>query len=249
MDSTLVSLESKKDNLEVSDSKKALFFNYHEFCVTSYSELGTSLVCDHSDDEALCITHFPNVYVPIESVSFKETRLVRIPRRFESYVDIPNFSTQLPGKEPAALVKHTTNGKFVAKGIYQGQAFGMASVSPLSDYLSDSEFKKIIETINEYLYNGFHHASRMDSVNAVLDTLTFQIWNSLLIRATKSPLLELEEYVQALNKSAAFQDKNLRLISPKRSGFLSVCYQKFKDVAKGSNGVQLTHTNHLSYTA
>ncbi|SCU97340.1 LAME_0F19350g1_1 [Lachancea meyersii CBS 8951] len=222
MDSTLASSSSRKD-LEVSASKQALFFNYHEFSVTRYIDIGDTQETEHTDDQALCITHFPNVYCALGSLQFRETRLVRIPRRFEFHVDIPEFSTQLPGQEPAALVNSATNKRFVARGIYQGQVYGLSSVSPLSGHLSDAEFQEIVETVNAFLRQAYTCTSKQNFVNAVLDTLTFHLWNVMAIRMFKSPLLALEDYVRVLNASPWFYERKLRLISPRRSGYLSVC--------------------------
>ncbi|SCU86853.1 LADA_0E00650g1_1 [Lachancea dasiensis] len=223
MNSTLESLSSDKENPDLVKSKAPLFFNYHEFSVTRYFDLETQLMSDHPQDLALCITHFPNVYTAMDSQQYFETRLVRIPRRFDVHVDVPSFSTQLPGQEPAALVGSHGGDRFVPRGVYQNQAFGLWSVSPLSNYMTSAEFREVVDTVNNYLLRAYSTDSWWNLASAILDTLTFHMWNSIAIRVFRSPLQDLENYVETLNESASFKEKKLRLISPRRSGYLSVC--------------------------
>ncbi|SCU80803.1 LAFA_0C01244g1_1 [Lachancea sp. 'fantastica'] len=225
MNSTLVSSSSHKE-AENPTSKQALFFNYHEFSVTKYADLGSDQETEHGGDQALCITHFPNVYCALGSARFQETRLVRIPRRFEQTVDVPAFSTQLPGREPAALVDNANSVNFVPRGVYQGQIYGMSSVSPLSGLMSDSEFQELVETINEYLLKAYTSTAGWNLVNSILDIFTFHLWSFVAARVFENPLLVLEDYVKTLNASPEFQERRLRLISPRKSGYLSVCSEK-----------------------
>lgn len=222
MNSTLVSSSLHKD-VENPTLKQALFFNYHEFSVTRYAELGEDQETEHEDDQALCITHFPNVHCALESVRFRETRLVRIPRRFESTVDVPAFSTQLPGREPAALVDSSNNATFVPRGVYQGQIYGMSSVSPLSGLMSDAEFQEVVEAVNGYLVKAYTSTAGWNLSNSLLDIFTFHLWSYFAVKIFQSPLLALENYVQELNASPEFQARKLQIMSPRKSGYLSVC--------------------------
>ncbi|CEP64701.1 Shr5p LALA0_S13e01024g [Lachancea lanzarotensis] len=222
MNSTLVSSSLHKD-AENPTLKQALFFNYHEFSVTRYADLGEDQETEHQDDQALCITHFPNVHCALGSVRFQETRLVRIPRRFETTVDVPAFSTQLPGQEPAALVDNADNVNFVPRGVYQGQIYGMSSVSPLSGLMTDAEFQEVVETVNGYLVKAYTSTAGWNLFNSFMDIFTFQLWSNVAVKIFQSPLVALENYVYELNTSPKFQERKLQLISPRKSGYLSVC--------------------------
>ncbi|KAM3165295.1 Ras modification protein ERF4 [Lachancea thermotolerans] len=224
MSSALTSSNSKNVVPDDSDQPKALFFNYHEFSVTDYAEIGKEC-SEHEEEFALCITHFPNTYAPLDSIRFKQTRIVRIPRRYEDNLDWPVFCTLLPGHEPAALVNQDGSLQFVPYGFYENQIYGLSSVSPLSSYLSPEEFKDIVETVNMYLRQGYDPNTWRNIISATFDVLTFNLWNCLMIRVASSPLLKLENYVEALNKSKLFKNKNIRLISPRRSGFLSLDFE------------------------
>lgn len=224
MNSTLNSAASKNHTIDDNQKLKPLFFNYHEFTVTQYTDLDGQLR-EHDEDQALCITHFPNVYEPIDSDLFSKTRIVRIPRRFDNSLDYPCFSNQLPGSEPAALVSYDEQFKFLPKGEYDGQIFGLSSVSPLSQYLSSKELSDIVDNVNDYLRRGYMTSSWWNILNNLVDTLTFNLWNSILIRVFDNPLSELEDYVHKINDSEPFKAKNLKIISPRRSGYLSVCFK------------------------
>ena len=155
MDSFLASSNSKNAILDDAGKPNALFFNYHEFSITDYADIGQEAQ-EHDEDLALCITHFPNTYAPPNSVRFTSTRIVRIPRRFEESLEFPTFSTLLPGHEPAALVAAEGDLSFIPHGYFQNQLFGLSSVSPLSMHLSDEEFQEIVSTINDYLRRGYN---------------------------------------------------------------------------------------------
>ncbi|SCU84510.1 LAMI_0C07756g1_1 [Lachancea mirantina] len=219
--STLDSGVSKNQTLANPNNRTALFFNYHEFNVTHYTDLDGE-VKEHTDESALCVTHFPNVYVPVDSAAFLETRVVRIPRRFETTLDYPTFSSQLPGLEPAAIYDDYSDQEFIPHGRYETQLFGTSSTSPLSNYLTQDQFRDIVETVNEFTRKAYEPLSWQNILNNTLDYLTFNLWNNVISKLFVSPLQELETYVERLNNSDLLRQHSVKLISPRRSAYLSV---------------------------
>ncbi|AMD20327.1 HDL417Wp [Eremothecium sinecaudum] len=198
------------------------YFNCHEFFVTKYQEIGSSTIKEYPENDALCITHFPNIYHAANSKLFDSTRIVRIPRQFDKTVHYPYFSEYLPGNEPAAL-RSTNDSGFNPFGIYDGQLFGKTSLSPLSNYLTAEQFREIVSEINEYLREGYQVHPYISILHNVADALTFNIWSRLFgLFSSESPLQRLEEYIEQVNERSLFKDNGLRMISLRRSGYLSL---------------------------
>lgn len=233
MNSTLNSVVSKLPTATVEEesghkdgkNQDALFFNYHEFSVTEYMDINGGSYEQHEEARALCITHFPNVYVPMESPEFDSTRVVRIARRFEGSLDYPCFSTEMPGFEPAALTDPSEN-TFTPRGIYHSQLFGYTSISPLSNYIPPERFQEIVCEVNRYLQEAYTYSSWTNVINRALDMVTLTMWSTLVRKLFRNPLLELEDYISDINSTEAFEKQSIKLISPRRSGYLSVCMDK-----------------------
>ncbi|CAI4050804.1 hypothetical protein SKDZ_15G0470 [Saccharomyces kudriavzevii ZP591] len=224
----------QKEEDSASASESALFFNYHEFSYSFYEDLGSedAKPTEHDGDHKLCITHFPNVYAARGSAEFQVTRVVRVPRRFDesrSSIEAPQFSTQLPGSEPAAIVGDDGAG-FVRRGRYDigGHVFGFTSVSPLSDHLSGAEFADVVNRVNGYLLRkqgevyGWRNLS-----GVVLDALTGGLWSWIVGPLLSGPVfqesLTLEQYVAQLNSPGGLlYERGVRLVPPRRSGCLSL---------------------------
>lgn len=203
------------------------FFNYHEFTEGFYGDVGSpDILREHDGDHNICITHFPNIYVPEDSDEFRSTRIVRIPRRFDFTLNTPCFSNCLPGWEPAALNIEPEQGTFIPHGVYDnGQVFGYSSVSPLSKYLSQSEFEKISDAVNEILGRAYAIYTWRNLLDLALTVLTLGTWHLLSRHLFKEPTQQLEDYVSQVNNSPMFRQQNIKIISPGRSGYLSVCVQ------------------------
>lgn len=201
-----------------------LFFNYHEFAENFYAEVESPHdPKEHDGDHNICVTHFPNVFVPKDSAEFHSTRIVRIPRRFDVTLNAPYFSNCLPGWEPAALNSEEEGKTFQARGIYDNdQLYGYSSVSPLSWYLSQSEFAKIVTPINEILGRSYGIYTWHNIVNLVLDVLTIGCWYVISRHFFDDPTQQLERYISQVNNSPALKNHNIKIISPRRSGYLSV---------------------------
>lgn len=205
-----------------------LFFNYHEFSERYYADVHSpSVPREHDLDYSICITHFPNVHTPEDSQLFHDTRIVRIPRRFDDCLDYPSFSTQLPGSEPAAIGCPADGDRFVARGVYDdGQVFGYSSVSPLSLYLSADEFQAITSRVNALLSRSYCRGTAYNILHLLADWVIFSPFLAWLIKPVwRDPALELENYVQEVNESELFRNKRIQIISPRRTGYLSLDFQ------------------------
>lgn len=205
---------------EVPNSPK--FFNYHEYVITKYRSLTDDSIKEHLPEDAICITHFPNIYVPESSPLFTETRIIRIPRRFDTCVDRPFFSTDLPGSEPAAMTSDDS-GCFIGKGDYEGQIYGGSSVSPLSNYFTQEQWFKIVSTINSLLSSAYNPLTFRNFASITLDLITLNLWSLIESKLLTDPLQKLEDYVTTLNKTELFKTQNISIISPRKSSYLSVC--------------------------
>lgn len=176
-------------NLEHAHHKQEslLFFNYHEYMVNNYTLIGSDMSDIH--EQSIVITHFPNYSVEEDSEISKTTRIVRIPRTFNiKGIVYPEFSTVLPGSEPAAIQETITGtsesedvaiSKFVPKGIYEGQIFGTTSVSPLNCYFNDDEFSQLMKSINSRIRNCYTSYHFWNILEFFLDMLTFWLLSDL----------------------------------------------------------------------
>lgn len=222
---TIDSTESLKADLadeEGGASTAPQFFNYHEFVLTYYRSNENEPDNEHDALNGLCVTHFANIYVPKGSRKYEETRIVRIPRRFDTVVHTPYFSSALPGGEPAAITDN--NGFFfVPCGIYNNQWFGKSSVSPLSNLISQEEWSEVISGINSCLKVAYDASEYRNVTTLILDFFTLNLWSSVERRLFKHPLQRLEEHIESLNESELLKTKNIKIISPRKSSYLSVC--------------------------
>lgn len=213
---------------EAASSEQLLFFNYHEFLVNNYCDVRSEVPVQHK--QALVVSHFPNNYVPTESASYRQTRIVRIPRDYAtkelSYM-IPQFSSYLPGTEPASL-KQAEDG-FTVVGKYDYSVFGSSSCPPLiPNHLSELEYKQIVGDINGYLLEAFSPYNWRVAVENFLDvatgTLYSKVFNRLIVGNTSQTKLEqLETFVEEEINQKMLKCRDIRVISPRRSGYLSVC--------------------------
>lgn len=231
-----------------SEETKVLFFNYHEFSETYYADMNNpALPQEHDKSEALIITHFPNVYTPQNTPLFKETRIVRVPRRFEESVRYPNFSELLPGLEPAAIVgdDNASTGKspsqhtFIARGVYDdGQVFGTTSTSPLSLYFTPEQFRDIVHEINILLEEEYQVFSWWNITDIIFTIVTLGMWiwfSDILQTVRASPpsmhRRKLDLHIEQLNESPLLASQRVQVMHPSRSGYLSLDFQIPKPVA------------------
>lgn len=180
-----------QSNDEIKDPYQ--HYNYHEYFAHPHEYMSQmsylqnpNMIDKHSDssisssghnhhtqtleipNKPVLVCHFPNSYVDPESLRFRQTRVVRIPREFHTYGDIvPQFSTYYPGNEPGAL--HTLGWtlrqqekKAKDLGIdntsqeqeqeQQEQRTWMAPVKhPLEPYISPAELEYVVRNVNQIL--------------------------------------------------------------------------------------------------
>lgn len=119
------------------------------------------------------------------------------------------------GLLPRDLVFHKTF-------TYMGQRFGPGSVSPLSLYISTTEFTEIMDTINALLYTVYK-VSWQNAVWMISNTILLDI-PSLLWQVIGSAWKhdKLRTFVEEINGKFAKQGKPIRIVQPAESGYLSL---------------------------
>lgn len=223
-----------------------LFFNHHEFLVNNYSQpipgntSGLSsaptkrapTVLEYHD-KALVVSHFPNTYVFKESSTYRETRVVRIPRAYEnapSMCGIPQFSLYTPGTEPASLSAEGDAG-FSALGEYDNTVFGATSVPPLvPQHISADQLREVVKNVNRYLVQALDPYNAVNVVENVLDVVSGTLYTKAVNglgakRRSHRLLMELEEYVQGLNADLEKRGAQIRFMSLRKGGYLSLDIQ------------------------
>ena len=210
-------VDDKYNLLKEEKDPKLVFFNYHEFLAPNQD----------SSQPALVINHFPNFYAETSSSTFHKTRIVRIPRCYDTvaYSDlVPQFSTVYPGHEEGAI--KLDEGGNVTNGFYDGAKFGTTSEIVGFENVLQEDLLGTIKQINELLYDAFYPFHVVTLIENVLDVLTgglfIQILNVLsLYTHTKRKVLELEQFVENVNDK--WQPKDVQIISPRKMGYLSLC--------------------------
>ncbi len=212
------------------------FFNNHEYAIQNYDKLNASTVSrsnsnnsNNSSIKVLTATHFENCYVIKDSIEYNTTRIVRVPRDYSSKGDLcPIFSTYLPGTEPGAINEYYGDllvDEFIPRGVnHLKNKFGYSSISPLNLYLSKDEFQEIIFQINNYcnlIFNPFQFKNLLFNSIAFL---TLWIGENLFTDPSKKALKDLDLFIDKINEEK-LKLKQIKLISPRRSGFLSLDFQ------------------------
>ncbi|KAK6462946.1 hypothetical protein DFJ63DRAFT_312270 [Scheffersomyces coipomensis] len=212
-----------------NDEEGLLFFNHHEYLIDKYEPLTSS-----SGGPSLVINHFPNIHAAINSSTFASTRIVRIPRVYhtiESSDSVPQFSSYIPGREPASITLDTEN-EYIPFGRFDDNMFGQTSLTPLvPDLIGEDEYIEIITTINSYLLEAFNPYNLYNIIDSIFDFLTGGLLSmtmeSLRWRSySKRKLADLDKYIDQEINQKLFKNKDgLQLISPRSSGYLSVSIQ------------------------
>ncbi|CAK7896825.1 ras modification protein ERF4 [[Candida] anglica] len=221
------------DSREPEESEEPLqFFNYHEFLIPNYEKL-TSSNTPTNNDKSLLASHFPNNHSTVTSSTYKDTRIVRVPRVYETLHMsdlIPQFSTYVLGKEPAALTLATVEAKtYSMGGSFDDNYFGETSLTPLiPDLISEQKYIEIVERINLYLLNAFNPYNIYNAIEGLLDIMTGTLYSRIFnnyVREShcKRNLMELESYVN--NTNMQLEPQGIKIISPRRSGYLSLDIQ------------------------
>lgn len=214
--------ETKTDSTVNPDqsSQELVFFNYHEYLVPG------------SDDTSLVINHFPNIHTDLSSSTFKETRIIRIPRVYHTvqFPDlIPQFSCYYPGSEPGAITLTQ-----LMSGSFDDNSFNESSSIPsLENIILRSEFENIVSLVNESLAVAFNPMSKRMLLKNLLDLLSGGLFLSLLnflgiYSFTKRKLMELESQIDSINQINEKKGVDFKIISPRVTGYLSVCMKNYK---------------------
>ena len=214
--------ETKTDSTVNPDqsSQELVFFNYHEYLVPG------------SDDTSLVINHFPNIHTDLSSSTFKETRIIRIPRVYHTvqFPDlIPQFSCYYPGSEPGAITLTQ-----LMSGSFDDNSFNESSSIPsLESIILRSEFENIVSLVNESLAVAFNPMSKRMLLENLLDLLSGGLFLSLLnflgiYSFTKRKLMELESQIDSINQINEKKGVDFKIISPRVTGYLSVCMKNYK---------------------
>lgn len=211
----------------MAEESSVKFYNYHEYVLASAPEqleqLGYTVDTPDGDGsdgatQPVLLTHFENPYTlhpapsatPDGSTTPSATRIVRIPREFERFGDlVPQFSTAWPGTEPGALVPSNENNQ-------------LSSATPLGIFLSPEELAPVVATINLFLREALSPYSVRNVVEALASAVTCWTLELVWEPYTKRRLGDMERYVEQVNEEWAAAGKRVRIVSPLRSGYLSL---------------------------
>lgn len=201
-------------------STRPIFFNVHEYTIHDYQAVGEEVKRYH--EIPLIATHFPSPYSVLNSPEELAVRIVRIPRCFNNNNEYPQFSENLPGLEPGAV--SDGDGTFRAEGQQLNQWFGSCSVSPLSNYLTQAEFSEIVQSVNSHLKKAYGH-SLWTSVWQLLEFWDVGVLRRIYSGNDKNKLDQLEKWIDVVNGKFLQGGKPVRIIHPKRNGFLSLDFE------------------------
>lgn len=95
----------------------------------------------------------------------------------------------------------------------------------LIGYVSEEEFRIIIETTNKMLKEAFDPWVKSNWVDAALGIATGFLWDNTGLTMAKRKMARLEKWMDEWNRDAQRQGKEVRLIEPRRTGFLSLDIQ------------------------
>lgn len=140
-----------------------------------------------------CFPHL-NPYVPLESVAYANTRIIRIPRDWMIVGDLaPTFSATYP------------------------ELLGEAG-------LGEAEFRRCVESINARLIEAFNPFGVRNLVDAVMGLCTGWFWDDLGLTYTKRCLAAVEKAIEGFNRELEMGSSQARFISLKKSAYMSVSH-------------------------
>lgn len=94
----------------------------------------------------------------------------------------------------------------------------------LDPWVSEQEFRALIQTVNEGLLQAFNPLGWRAWVDAVLGVATAWLWEDLGFTGAKSGVRGVEAYLERWNaeKGGKDADSEVRIIPLRRTGYLSV---------------------------
>lgn len=202
------------------------FYNYHEYVLANHADqlaqLGYTVGSSQSPTPVL-LTHFDNPYITstednsTTTAARERSRIVRIPREFEQYGDlVPQFSRFFPGTEPGALHGDGNEGE---------EGDGLTSTSPLRIYISAEDLAPVVAMINLYLKQALSPYSWRNGLDFVANMCSCWMLEQVVPGwepYSKRRLKELELYVRSINEEWASQGRKVKIVSPLRTGYLSL---------------------------
>ncbi|CAK9439785.1 uncharacterized protein LODBEIA_P38850 [Lodderomyces beijingensis] len=198
-----------------------VFFNYHEYLV---SQSGGS------ESPVVVVNHFPNHYKDQSSVSFKHTRVVRIPRCYDIQCSdlIPQFSIFYPGQEPGAIKSEESNS---VTATFDQHEFGVTSeILQLRQRISEQDLLKLVTTINFKLQLAFNPFSVWTLCENICNVLTGGLFLSLtnfchLYTYSRRQVTKLEAFIRHQNEQFQKDGVDLVITSPRKTAYLSLDIQ------------------------
>lgn len=193
------------------------FYNYHEYEIVS---------TQNRRNKRVLLTDFPNSYVEEDSIAFRKTRLIRIPRayhkicsdsavfvnsKFDKSAAIPRFSEYFPGTEPGAMesIENDHLGSHI-----------LSSKSNLRHFLNEQEYFELISNINRLVYQVFNPWRPYNIFYNICGMLTGWLSEFILRRPDSTALEELSYFIEQTNLK--YSAKGIRVMNPFECGFLSV---------------------------
>ncbi|KAL1302502.1 hypothetical protein AAFC00_002891 [Neodothiora populina] len=95
----------------------------------------------------------------------------------------------------------------------------------LIGYVSEDDFRKIIETTNKMLKEAFNPWATGNWFDAFLGIATGFLWDNTGLTATKRKVARLERWVDEWNYEAQRGGNDVLLIGPRKTGFLTLDIQ------------------------
>lgn len=93
----------------------------------------------------------------------------------------------------------------------------------LEAWVSEQEFRTLVETVNDGLISAFRPAGWRAWLDAVLGVATGWLWEDLGATGVKSQVRELEKFMDGWNVGRGEgQDEDVKVFPLRRTGFLSV---------------------------
>ncbi|RCK65045.1 Ras modification protein ERF4 [Candida viswanathii] len=209
------------------EQHKLIYFNYNEYVASGTQ--GSREQPQEPSEISIVVNHFPNIYEDMKSSAYQQTRIVRIPRIYDTldFPDlVPQFSKFYPGTESGAITLSEYNF-----GEFDGEIFNeSSSIEGLENVVSKDELESIVDHVNTLLALAFNPYNKWALLENILELLTgglfLQIMNLLGVYSyTRRKVQELEHYVDEVNQKNQEKNVDFKIISPRVSGYLSLDIQ------------------------
>lgn len=111
--------------------------------------------------------------------------------------------------------------------------------------MTDEDFRFLISNINSRLKETFDPYSTRAAVDAVLGAVTGYMWDTLGMTGAKKGMKALETFIDKWNAEKARQEKEVRLVQLRRTGFMTLDFvvpdphidEPVDDVMEGEGGI------------